>query len=186
MTRALAAVAAGVGVGAGLMYFLDPERGSRRRTHARNQLIHASHRLQDNARAQLQSLRRQQDDVDDAVLADRVRSMLGHVVSHAHALALDVSRGVVTVSGPILRNEIRRTIKALKHVPGVRRVVNALEAHPAPHRMPGLSGDRRLAWAGDRGSNGRRIAAALAGAAGLGLAARAAMNARSHEIELRS
>ena len=186
MIRATTTLAAGLGLGAGLMYFLDPDRGSRRRTHARNQLIHASHRLQDGTRAQLRSLQHAPEGEDDRVLAERVRSMLGHVVSHAHALALEVSRGVVTVSGPILRNEMRVALKALKRVPGVRRVVNALEPHPEPHRMPGLQRDRRLAWAGDHGINGRRIAAALAGVAGLGLAARAAMNARSHEIELRS
>lgn len=185
MIRATATIAAGVGLGAGLMYFLDPDRGSRRRIHARNQLIHASHRLQDTTRAQLRSLGLAPDGVDDRVLAERVRSMLGHVVSHAHALALDVSRGVVTVRGPILRNEMRRTVKALKRVRGVRRVVNALEPHPEPRRMPGVR-DHRLASVADRATNGRRVAAVLAGVAGLGLVARAAMNVRSHEIELRS
>jgi hypothetical protein len=29
------------------MYYLDPERGSRRRTHARNQIVHASNRLRE-------------------------------------------------------------------------------------------------------------------------------------------
>jgi hypothetical protein len=108
------------------------------------------------------------------------------VVSHAHALALDVSQGVVTVSGPIVREEVRLAIKALKHVPGVRRVINALEVHPSPRRMPALRRDPRLAWTSTRGRDARRIAAALAGAAGLGLAARAAMNARTQEFELRS
>ena len=46
MTRASGAFAAGLmGLGAGLMYFFDPERGTRRRTHARNQLRQASHRV---------------------------------------------------------------------------------------------------------------------------------------------
>jgi hypothetical protein len=185
MIRATATIAAGLGLGAGLMYFLDPDRGSRRRTHARNQVIHASHRLQDTTRARLRSLRREADVVDDRVLAERVRSMLGHVVSHAHALALDVSRGVVTVSGPILRNEMRRTVKALKRVPGVRRVVSALEPHPEPRRMVGVR-DHRLASVADRGTNGRRVGAALAGVVGIGLAARAAMNWNNQQIELRS
>ena len=186
MARATAILAAGVGLGAGLMYYFDPHRGSRRRVHARNQVIHASHRVRDTARAQMRSLRGTAESVDDGVLAERVRSMLGHVVSHAHALVLDVSRGVVTVSGPILREEMRRAIQALKHVPGVRRVVNALEPHPAPRRMPGLQRDRRLAWAADHGTGLKRMAAALAGVASIGLAARAAMHARNHESELRS
>jgi hypothetical protein len=43
MTRATTALAAALG--AGLMYYLDPDRGSRRRTHARNQIRQASNRL---------------------------------------------------------------------------------------------------------------------------------------------
>ena len=47
MTRASAAFGAGLmSLGAGLMYFFDPDRGSPRRTHAHNQLKQASHRLQ--------------------------------------------------------------------------------------------------------------------------------------------
>jgi len=105
--------------------------------------------------------------VDDQVIADRVRAILGRVVTQAHAVALDVSKGVVTVSGPVLRDEIRRTIKALRRVPGVQRVVNGLEAPPAPRRrMPAL-------------------ATALAGAASLALVARA-LNGRTREFELQS
>lgn len=184
MTRAIGTLAAGVGLGAGLMYFLDPDRGGRRRGHARNQLIQASHAVRENSRAQLQALWQAQDEVDDRVLAERARAILGRVATHAHALALEVSKGVVTVSGPVLRNEIRRTIKALRRVPGVQRVVNALEAHPAPRRMPALARDSRLAWARDR-RTARQVATALVGAASLGLIARAAMNARSREFELR-
>jgi len=167
MTRATGAFAAGMGLGAGLMYFLDPHRGARRRTHARNQMIHASHAVRDNARTQLLALQRAAAEVDDQVIADRVRAILGRVVTQAHAVALDVSKGVVTVSGPVLRDEIRRTIKALRRVPGVQRVVNGLEAPPAPRRrMPAL-------------------ATALAGAASLALVARA-LNGRTREFELQS
>lgn len=185
MIRATGAFAAGLGLGAGLMYFLDPDRGARRRTHARNQMIHASHAMRDNARAQLLPLWQAAQEVDDRILAERVRAVLGRVLTHAHAVGLEVSKGVVTVSGPVLRDEIRRTIKTLARVPGVERVVNALEPHPAPRRMPALPHDARLAWTRNRGVTVRRVATALAGAASLGLAARAAMHARTREFELR-
>ena len=167
LTRTSAALAAGVGLGAGLMYFFDPQRGSRRRTHLRNQVLHASHRFRDTAGAQLRSLRRAAD-VDDDVLAGRVRAMLGRVAFHAHAIAVEAANGVVTVSGPVLRKEMPRLLKALRKVPGVRRVEHALEPQPAP-----------------RAVSGRRFAAALA-LAGLGVAARVAMQPHGEDIELRS
>jgi hypothetical protein len=185
MARTTAAVAVGVGLGAGLMYYLDPDRGSRRRTHARNQILHTSYQLRDAARRQVQSLKKSFEGEDDRVVGERVRAALGRAVSHAHALAIDVTNGVVTLSGPILREEIRATVKALKRVPGVRRVVNAMDAHPSPTRVPSVPHEGRLAWAADRGT-ARRVAATLA-VAGLGLAARAAMHhPRTHETELRS
>jgi hypothetical protein len=102
------------------MYYLDPDRGSRRRTHARNQLIHASHRMPE------------------------ARAMLNRV---ANAL------------GP------RRTPQQIQM--------------PQPRA-------RRLAWVRDRMPS-RRMAAAVAGVAGAGLMARAALNGRpQHQIELRS
>jgi hypothetical protein len=175
MTREITTLAAGVGLGAGLMYFLDPDRGARRRTHARNQLMQASHAVRETSQAQLRPLWQAQEEIEDGVLAERARAILGQVATHANALALEVSKGVVTVSGPVLRKEIRRTIKALTRVPGVQRVVSALEPHPVPRRMPALTRDHTTA---------RRLATTLAGAASLGLVARAVMSARTREFEL--
>ena len=114
----LRALAAGLGLGAGLMYYLDPDRGSRRRTHARNQLIHASHRLPE------------------------ARAMLN-------------------------------------------RVASAVGARGTPRQIPIPLRARRLAWVRDRMPS-RRMAAAVAGVAGVGLMARAAMNGHAPNIELRS
>lgn len=175
MTRAIGILAAGVGVGAGLMYYLDPDRGARRRSHARNQLAHASHVVKDHSRTQLQALWQAQEDIDDGMLAERARAILGRVATHAQALALEVSKGVITVSGPVLRHEIRRTIKALQQLPGVQRVINALEPS-APDAMP--------AMARDRTGTARHMAAALVGAASLALVAKAAIAASSREFEL--
>lgn len=121
MLRATATFAAGLGLGAGLMYYLDPDRGSRRRTHARNQLIHAAHRMPE------------------------ARAMLN-------------------------------------------RVADAVGARGVPQQIPiPLPRTRRLAWVRDRMPS-RRMAAAVAGMAGVGLMTRAALNSRPHQrqIELRS
>jgi hypothetical protein len=55
-TRATIVLAAGVGLGAGLVYFLDGHRGSRRRTRVRNRILHASHRVRDAARVPLRRI----------------------------------------------------------------------------------------------------------------------------------
>jgi len=57
-TRATTALALGVGLGAGLMYFLDRDRGSRRRAHVRNQALHASHWVRDTARVPLRRVQK--------------------------------------------------------------------------------------------------------------------------------
>lgn len=174
LARTSATLAAGAGLGAGLMYLFDPHRGSWRRTHLRNQVVHASHRVRDTAGAQLRSLRRApgvDDDIDDDVLVQRVQRMLGRAASHARAIAVEAANGVVTVSGPVLGHEAPRLLKALRKVramPGVRRVEHALELAPATRGA----------------ASGRRIATALA-LAGLGFAARASMR-HGEEFELRS
>ena len=48
MSRALA-ILAGVGMGAGLMYILDPQTGRRRRALARDKMANAAHKAQDVA-----------------------------------------------------------------------------------------------------------------------------------------
>src|SRR3954451_6866138 len=83
-----------VGLGAGLMYFLDPDRGRRRRALVRDQLVHALHEIDDaigvvsrdldnrsrGALARIRTLAGRR--AGEEVLAERVRSKLGRFVSH--------------------------------------------------------------------------------------------------------
>jgi hypothetical protein len=43
--------ALGIVLGAGIMYYLDPDRGARRRALVRDQFVHAGHELEESARA---------------------------------------------------------------------------------------------------------------------------------------
>ena len=56
MDRALSMLA-GLGVGAGLMYVLDPQSGRRRRALARDQAVHLAHEARDTARVVGRDLR---------------------------------------------------------------------------------------------------------------------------------
>lgn len=146
---------AGVGVGAGLTYFLDPDRGARRRARIRDTVAHtatltsravgttsrdALHRTYGTA-ASLRSLARR-GPVDDQVLAERVRAKLGRLSSHPHAVAVTVSDGVVRLQGPILEREAEPLIRAVRRVDGVCDIVDQLERHEQAGNVPALQGGR--------------------------------------------
>ena len=98
MTRATAAaLATGMGLGAGLMYYLDPDRGSRRRTHARNDIRRASHRVRESARSRWQTWRSNDHDADPDVrlLGERLRTPRGFGARRVAALAGMAGLGVV-------------------------------------------------------------------------------------------
>ena len=147
------AMLTGLGLGASLMYFLDPERGRRRRALIRNQVAHAArltgdaagatsrdmaHRATGTVAAIRAKLSREQ--VDDQVLVERVRARLGRLVSHPHALDVFAADGAVTLRGPILQHEVNRLLNAVGRVAGVRDVLNELQEHKEPGNIPSLQG----------------------------------------------
>ena len=146
---------AGVGVGAGLTYFLDPDRGARRRARIRDTVAHsatltrravgttsrdARHRLYGTA-ASVRSLVRR-GEVEDQVLVERVRAKIGRLVSHPHAIQVVASAGNVTLSGPILAREASRLVRATRRVSGVRHVIDNLDLHDQAGNVPSLQGGR--------------------------------------------
>jgi uncharacterized membrane protein len=143
----------GLGSGSILMYFLDPDRGKRRRALVRDQIVHclnktgdgvgttrrdAAHRVQGLAATARRRLRT--PDVSDGRLEARVRSKLGRVVSHPHAVSVTASDGHVTLSGPILASEAGPLLRAVRKVSGVTAVIDQLDVHKQPESVPGLQG----------------------------------------------
>lgn len=146
----------GMGAGAALMYFLDPDRGVRRRHLLRDQVVHAgrvathgilttSRDLRNRGRglAATAASRFRRDGADDWVIAERVRSVLGRVVSHPRAILVSVQDGQVTLAGPILQEEVPRLLAAARRVRGVREVENRLEVHESAEHVPALQGGVR-------------------------------------------
>ena len=182
------AVLAGLGIGAGLMYFLDPDRGRRRRALVRDQVAHAGHLASEAAAATTRDASHRMagvaarvrgiaadDHADNDVLVERVRAQLGRVVSHPRAIDVLASDGIVTLRGPILREEVGRLCRAVENIKGVRDVVNELDEHDEPGNVPALQGESRRSspWRGDW-SRTTRLLTALVATAGAGLLARAA------------
>jgi uncharacterized membrane protein len=132
----------GLGLGAGLMYLFDPDRGRRRRARLRDAAVHLVNAADDaigkTARdlsnrasgfvAEINSAFRREEVIDDVLVA-RVRSKLGRVVSHPHAIEVSADQGRVTLKGDILSSEADPLLKAVSNVRGVRGVENRLEAH---------------------------------------------------------
>jgi uncharacterized membrane protein len=147
---------AGVVVGAGAMYLLDPDRGARRRALLRDRGVRASHKLGDGlaatardarnrtagAAAELRS-RFRPDQTDDEVLHDRIRSAIGRVVSHPSAITVEVSDGRVTLTGHVLVEEVNNLVKQVEGVRGVKEVRNELEFHQTADGVPALQGPGR-------------------------------------------
>jgi uncharacterized membrane protein len=143
----------GMLLGAGAMYFLDPDRGARRRSLVRDQLVHAGHKVGDGmsatahdtrnraagAVAELKS-RLHQDSADDTVLHERVRSAIGRVVSHPGSISVTAFEGRITLSGQVLADEVGRLIRQVKQVRGVREVRNELVMHRTADGVSSLQG----------------------------------------------
>jgi uncharacterized membrane protein len=84
----------------------------------------------------------QKEDVSDDVLAARVRSRLGRVVSHPHAIEVYADQGRVTLAGAILSHELERLLRHVGKVPGVHSVNSRLEAHRRSDNVPSLQDGR--------------------------------------------
>lgn len=141
---------AGIGIGAALMYFIDPVGGGRRRAVARDKATSAVHSagrglkgrgedLRNRARGAAAELRNVTDDhPDDDQLVARVRSELGHHVEHARAIEVAAEQGRVTLRGPVLSSELDEVLATTRKVRGVEAVENRLEVHSTSEGVAAL------------------------------------------------
>ncbi len=185
VSRPLAPIIGGMAAGALGLYLLDPALGRRRRHALRDHveaawcdftrlLDRGARDLAHRARgllAKANGVAHRRDRVDDQVLVERVRTKLGRVVSHPHAIEVSANDGTILLVGPILAAELPRTLAAVERVAGVCAVENRLLPHERPGNVPGLQGPTR------RGAprfellqqNWSPAARLLVGTAGLGL-----------------
>lgn len=144
-----------LGLGAGLMYFLDPERGRRRRALVRDQMTHLSHEFDEVVGKTTRDLTNRTRGLvaevesrfsgsglvaDNRVLVERVRSKMGRLVSNPHSLVVRAQDGQVTLTGPVLASEVSGLVSAIASVRGVARVDNQLQVYQHPGEVPGLQG----------------------------------------------
>ena len=148
-------LAGGVGLGAALMYLLDPDRGRRRRALLRDRAVHVFHKTADGLcyasrgvaqSAEAVSARTRslltQSWVSDEVLIERVRSNIGHVVSNPGAIEVTAEDGRVILAGPILASEVEELLASVSHAGGVTGIENRLEVHEEAGHVPALQGGK--------------------------------------------
>jgi hypothetical protein len=149
----LANAFAGVAAGAGLMYFLDPGRGARRRADVAQRAGRVLHDVEASVEAGARDLRHRagglaheararvsKEAAPDEVLVERVRAKLGRVTTHARAVDVAAQGGRVTLSGPVFAAEHGRVLRSVRLVRGVRSVEDRLEPHDTAEGVSALQG----------------------------------------------
>jgi hypothetical protein len=180
----------GMAIGAAVAYIADPQAGRRRRALARDQFVRAGRRTRDALDATARDVanrtagilaatrgRLSRVGVEDRRLVERVRAKLGRVSSHPHAIDVFAEEGVVTLCGPILAAEVDDVMAAVWAVPGALALNNELDVYTSPQGIPALQGEGRTAQPplGIMQQRWAPATQALVAAAGLGLAAAAAL-----------
>ncbi len=129
-----------MGLGALLMYVLDPQQGRRRRAMARDQAMGRWNRtrqtLQNKARHAADHLKGyahearsvlHADHPSDEQLRERVLSQLGHYTTNTGSIEVDVRDGHVMLRGTAPDSEIEKIVQGIRGVRGVQGVECKLE-----------------------------------------------------------
>jgi uncharacterized membrane protein len=143
-----------LGIGAGLMYLFDPQFGNRRRSLIRDQatsllrqsdtfIEKAGRDIRNRARGVLAETTGKLSDhkgASDWVLEERVRANIGRITRHPGSVEVTADQGRVTLSGPILKEEVDRVVSGASKTRGVKEINNRLEVHESAENIPGLQG----------------------------------------------
>jgi hypothetical protein len=146
---------AGLALGAGATWFLDPQSGARRRAMVRDRTRHLTHELAEATRVGSRDLVNRAEGIEatlaglrkppptDGKLERRVRAIIGHVSSHPGAIRVQVDGHRVQLEGPVMEDEAQEVVERVARTRGVEEVVNALEPHADPSHVSALQGEHR-------------------------------------------
>jgi uncharacterized membrane protein len=143
-----------LGLGALLMYVLDPQTGRRRRAQARDKIVHYGRKTAKAIDITVRDLKNRtlglaaetrnlvsKRHISDDALTQHVRAGLAPLVSHPGSIEVAAENGNITLSGPILESEVDRLLSHVSSIRGVTAIENRLEAHGQPGSIPGLQGE---------------------------------------------
>lgn len=144
----------GLGVGAGAMFILDPDRGKRRRALVRDQVAHLATSSSEAVEKKSRDLRNRargiiadtkalfaSEPVPDEKLVDRVKTLLGRYPVHQRSINVEADNGTIILSGETLARELDTLLEAVRSVRGVKDVVNNLIVHESAEGISSLQGE---------------------------------------------
>jgi uncharacterized membrane protein len=147
----------GLGLGAGLMYFLDPEQGDRRKAMIRDQVTRVQHKGDDAVETAVNDLRNRvrgllssgmaminEEDLPDQVIESRIRSKMGLFARHPGDVMVAVQNGRVTLEGNMLENEVEGFLGGIRRMKSVREIQNNIRTHQDAGDNPRLQGEGML------------------------------------------
>jgi uncharacterized membrane protein len=145
-------IMAALGAGAAAMYLADPDRGKRRRALLRDKVARSIHESRDivdkttrdvanRARGMAAGVRSivRRGPAGEDVLVARVRSRIGRVSSHPHAIRVSAHGTRIVLEGDVLQREAHAVAAAASSVSGVSSVENRLQVHESAD-TPALQG----------------------------------------------
>lgn len=136
------AMLGGLGLGAGLMYILDPVAGRKRRKTVADKAgsiqrtsASAIGRVSRDIGKEAWGLLAEaqgafEGPIEDDALAEQVRTRLGRTVSHPDNVQVSVENGVVTLAGTVAAAEFDRLVSGVLRVRGVQDVNDQLDVRP--------------------------------------------------------
>lgn len=143
-----------VGIGAALMYFLDPQHGNRRRALVSDRVNRFINDLDESLDAVVEDTRNRargmlsemtakfsEQSAPDWILEERVRTTLGRIARHTRAITIRSESGHIHLTGPVLRGEKDEILKAAVRTRGVRSVEDELQVFENPQDIPSLQGE---------------------------------------------
>jgi len=142
-----------LGLGAGLMFFYDPQLGNRRRALVRDKINSLVNNVDDSVDVALEDMRNRARGVlaelsaklsdqgaPDWILEERVRTNLGRLARRSGAVQVQADGGRIYLMGPVLREDVDAIVKMAARTRGVHGVENQLQVFDTPEDIPALQG----------------------------------------------
>ena len=149
----LSALLWGTAIGAGMMYFNDPQNGKRRKAMVHDRVYRLQNQANEAVNMGVNDLRNRarglmaegqailgDEKASDQVIVERVRSRLGFLSRHPGAIHVTALDHRVVLEGDVLADEVDSMLAAVAHIRGVDGIDNRLHVHQEAGNIPTLQG----------------------------------------------